>query len=339
MEYTTLGRTGLRVSVAGLGCGGGSRLGLARGNTRGEAVNAVRYAVDLGVNVIDTAASYGTESVVGEALRGLKRESLVLSTKHLLWDQDGLQTAKQVVAGLENSLRLLQTDYVDVFFLHALTLHHQGEPLYEHAANEIIEALLIEKEKGKFRFLGATGAPNFEPCHDAIARAIDDDLIDVAMVAFSIFNQNARELVFPKASAHDVGTMLAFVVRNVFADDDHLRATLRKLAHEGKVPSDLAERRDPLDFLIHEGGAGNHLDAAYRYARHEPGANVVLFGSGDAGHIRQNIASITAPPLPPADRAQIQQLFGALVGVGLDIPGGAAPGAPIVRPTTSAAPI
>ena len=82
MEYTTLGRTNLRVSVAGLGAGGGSQLGLDRGKTRHEAADIVRLALDLGVNVIDTAESYMTEEVIGEALAGRDRSSVVLSTKH-----------------------------------------------------------------------------------------------------------------------------------------------------------------------------------------------------------------------------------------------------------------
>ncbi|HTD89215.1 MAG TPA: aldo/keto reductase, partial [Burkholderiales bacterium] len=63
MEYTTLGRTGLRVSVAGLGCGGSSRLGLTAGHSEKHGVSIVRQAIDLGVNLIDTANSYGTESI------------------------------------------------------------------------------------------------------------------------------------------------------------------------------------------------------------------------------------------------------------------------------------
>ena len=55
MDYTTLGRTGLRVSVAGLGCGGSSRLGMGYGSSTGEAARIVRHSLDLGVNFIDTA--------------------------------------------------------------------------------------------------------------------------------------------------------------------------------------------------------------------------------------------------------------------------------------------
>jgi len=61
MEYTTLGRTGLKVSRMGLGCGGHSRLGLSTGSTETEAENVVRAALSLGINFIDTAEGYGTE--------------------------------------------------------------------------------------------------------------------------------------------------------------------------------------------------------------------------------------------------------------------------------------
>jgi L-galactose dehydrogenase len=94
---------------------------------------------------------------------------------------------------------------------------------------------------------------------------------------------------------------------------------MARLAAEGRLPRELATDK-PLDFLIHEGGASSPVDAAYRFARHEPGANVVLFGTGNPDHLRSNIASILAPPLPAGDVARIRELFGALVGIGLDIP-------------------
>lgn len=81
MEYTSLGNTGLRVSVAGLGCGGFSRLGQGTGSSGAESIAIVRQALDLGVNFIDTAAGYRTESIVGQALEDVDRDAVVLSTK------------------------------------------------------------------------------------------------------------------------------------------------------------------------------------------------------------------------------------------------------------------
>jgi hypothetical protein len=117
-------------------------------------------------------------------------------------------------------------------------------------------------------------------------------------------------------------------VRNIFSQPARLRATLRELAAAGAVPRPLAEADDPLGFLVHEGGAGSLVDAAYRFVRHEPGVDVVLFGTGNIAHLRANIASLLAPPLPEADRGRLKELFGHLVGVGLDLPGFAGGPAP-----------
>ncbi len=101
MEYATLGRTGLTVSVAGLGCGGFSRLGLGTGKSEAEAVALVRQALDLGVNLLDTAAVYGTEGVVGQAIKTVPRESVVIATKAWIPRREGRSAAERAVTSLE----------------------------------------------------------------------------------------------------------------------------------------------------------------------------------------------------------------------------------------------
>ena len=81
MQYTTLGKTGLQVSVAGLGCGGYSRLGLSTGRSKAQSIALVQQAFDYGVNFIDTARAYRTEAIVGKALKGRNRDELVISTR------------------------------------------------------------------------------------------------------------------------------------------------------------------------------------------------------------------------------------------------------------------
>ena len=81
MDYTTLGRTGLKVSVAGLGCGGPSRLGMRDNKSQRECVAIVRQALDLGVNFLDTAEVYGTEEIVGKAVAAVPRDKVIISTK------------------------------------------------------------------------------------------------------------------------------------------------------------------------------------------------------------------------------------------------------------------
>jgi aryl-alcohol dehydrogenase-like predicted oxidoreductase len=135
-----------------------------------------------------------------------------------------------------------------------------------------------------------------------------------------MMHQNAAKRLLPKTREKGVGTLCMFAVRNIFSKPDVLKKTFGELAAEGKVPAALAAADNPLGFLVHTGGAESVVDAAYRFARHQPGIDVVLFGTGNVAHLRSNIASILRPPLPAADVAKIHELFGTLVGVGLDLP-------------------
>jgi len=314
MQYTSLGGTGPRVSVAGLGCGGSSRLGQATGLSRAQSVALVGQALDLGVNFFDTAEAYDTEAIVGAAIKGRPREDVVVSTKSRIRQHGQLVGGAEVVANLEASLRRLDTDYVDVFHLHGVPPAD-----YDHVLAEMVPALLREKEKGKLRHLGITETGPNDPKHLMLQRALGDGYWEVVMLAFHMLNQNARASVFPLTLRHGVGTLLMFVVRRIFSDPAYLAETLAELSRDGKLAA-ADGTGEPLAFLVHPGGADSIIDAAYRYARHEPGADVILFGTGDAAHLKRNIASILKPPLPQADRARLARLFGGLEGVGLDLP-------------------
>ena len=310
-----LGRTGLRVSVAGLGCGGFSQLGLAAGRGEAHAISIIHQAIDLGVNFFDTAAAYGTEAILGKAIKAVRREDVVIATKAPFAVSSGRAAPETIVASLDNSLRQLDTDYVDIYQLHGVP-----PAAYDHARDVLAPVLLREKEKGKFRDLGISETAPHDPHHEMIGRAAADGLWEVVMVGFHMMHQNARNVVFPLTRERGIGTLLMFVVRNIFSQPERLRATMRDLAAKRLVPDEIAASADPLGFLVHQGGASSVPDAAYRFVRHEPGVDVVLFGTGDPEHLRTNIASILKPPLPEADRQRLAKLFGHLVGVGLDAP-------------------
>ncbi len=316
MQYTTLGLTGLRVSVAGLGCGGNSRLGLGLGKSQDEAISLVRAAVDLGVNFFDTAPVYGTEEVVGQALAGEARDGVVISSKSRVVDDDGaLFSSAAVIDSLERSLRRLCVDHIDVFHLHAVQAKHYG-----YALHELVPALLRQKAMGKIRHLGITESPPRDPNQEMLVRALDDSCWEVVMLAFHMMNQGARATVFARTRAQGVGTLVMFAVRNIFSQPGVLLKAMADLAAEGKVSRALAQHPDPLGFLIHSGGASSLTDAAYRFARHEPGVDVTLFGTGDLDHLRANVASLLKAALPPADVEKLRVLFGHLRGVGLVFP-------------------
>jgi aryl-alcohol dehydrogenase-like predicted oxidoreductase len=317
MQYTTLGKTGLKVSVAGLGCGGNSRIGQGAGLSEAQSVALVREALDLGVNFIDTAAIYGTESIVGRAIKGRPRESVVISTKSHVNAFDGSSAAPagDVLASLDASLLALDTDYVDIFHLHGLS-----PKVYDHAMTHVVPALLREKEKGKFRHLAVSETAPRDPGHTMLERAAEEPVWEVFMLAFHMLNQNARNRLLQRTQVNEVGTLCMFAVRNIFSRPGLLQQTVADLAAAGKLPAELATTGNPLGFLVHDGGAESLIDAAYRFARHEPGIDVVLFGTSSAAHLKANVASILRPPLPPEEVASVYALFGHLTGVGLDLP-------------------
>lgn len=315
METTTLGRTGLTVSVAGLGCGGNSRIGIGRDLPRADCVRIVREALDQGINFIDTAEAYGTEDIVGEAIEEAGRDRAVISTKAFYVEGGTLRTGAEVVERLHASLASLRTDHVDVFHVHAVKPDD-----YPYVREEIVPALLKARDAGLFKHLGITETPPRDNEQTMLPVAIADDVWEVIMVAYHMMNQRPGQTIFPVTHEKGIGTLIMFAVRNIFSRPEQLRATLRELADNGTIPAELAEQAEPLEFLLGEGGAESLTDAAYRFARHAEGVDVVLFGTGSIDHLKANVRSINAPPLPQETTRTLHTLFGSLSGIGLDRP-------------------
>lgn len=314
MDYKPLGKTGLKVSVAGLGCGGNSRLGLGRGATFDDCVAVARTAIDLGVNFLDTAEAYGTEEIVGAAVRHYDRDRLVISTKALF--KPDTDTAETVATRVEAALRRLRLDYVDIFHFHAVR-----PASYEYHRDVLAPALVRLKEQGKVRHVGITETGPNDPEQKMLAQAIQEHPWEVIMLAYSLLNQGARHGIFPTTMRRGIGTLLMFVVRNIFSNAAYRRATFAKLVEQGRLDASILSDGDPLGFLLAEGAAESITDAAYRYARHEQGVDVVLFGTGDKAHVEANVTSILRPALPADIVERLHASFGHLTGVGLDLPG------------------
>jgi aryl-alcohol dehydrogenase-like predicted oxidoreductase len=313
MDYRPLGKTGLTVSVAGLGCGGNSRLGLGRGASADDCVAVVRAAIDLGVNFLDTAEAYGTEEIVGAAVRHYDRDKLVISTKAIFRAGD---TADTVVRKVEASLKRLGLDHVDVFHFHAV-----APAAYEHHRDVLAPALVKLKQQGKVRHVGITETGPNDPEQKMLTRAVEEAPWEVVMLAYSLVNQGARRRVFPVTQRRGVGTLLMFVVRNIFSNAAYRRDVFARLVAQGQLEASVLSDGDPLGFLVADGGAASITDAAYRYARHEQGADVILFGTGNKAHVQANVESILRPALPPPVVERLHASFGHLNGVGLDRPG------------------
>jgi L-galactose dehydrogenase len=308
VEYTTLGRTGLRVSVAGLGCGGPSRLGMRNDpQSANHAVALVKQAIDLGVNFLDTAESYGTETIVGKAIGGIPRERLVISTKKTLPAPDHSRPEAEVVKGLEESLKAIGTDYIDVYHLHGV------EPKdYDFAKSRLMPAMRRLKEQGKIRFIGVTEGFVVDPSHTVLQASLRENLWDVAMVGFSMLNPSARKTVFPLTMKTGVGVLNMFAVRRGLSQPARLKGICKELLAKGAIHKGAVDPNDPLGFLLKETDAATLPEAAYRFCRHEPGVHVVLTGTGNPAHLKENLAALSKPPLPKPALQKLEEIFGGL---------------------------
>ena len=302
MQYRTLGRTGLRVSVMGIGAGGPSRLGMhdERLSTQ-ESVALLLRALDSGVNFIDTAEGYGTEELVGAAIAQRDRSQLVISSKKSLGKRD--ITRRQLREGLHASLRRLRAERVDVYHLHGMRPQQ-----YDYYCHEIVPEMQRLQSEGKIGFIGVTEHWNDDKDHQMLQRALQDGVWDVFMVGFNLLNQSARESVLQPALAADIGVLIMFAVRLALSKPDRLRETLRQLVDRGEVDASEIDLADPLAFLL-DGGAASIPDAAYRFCRDEPGAHVVLSGTGNPRHLRANLESFARPALPDADTRRLRRIF------------------------------
>lgn len=297
MQITTLGRTGLEVSVAGLGCGGHSRLGQFQGASFEHSVGIVKTALDEGVTFIDTAEAYNTEEIVGEAVKG-RRDEVVISTKvsiHVVpfAENPELIDADTMELRVEGCLNRLGIETIDVLHLHGIGLHQ-----YDYCVSEFLPRMKRLQDQGKIRFTGITERFGSETQHDMSVRAANEALFDVMMIGLNYLNQTALKTVLPKTQQNNIGTLCMFAVRGPLASKQKVEALIEKLVAAGEIdPSDI-DAGDPIGFLTAPGVAETMTEAAYRFCRHAPGMDVTITGTGNRDHLLDNLRAIGMPPLP-----------------------------------------
>jgi aryl-alcohol dehydrogenase-like predicted oxidoreductase len=318
MEYRPLGRTGLSVSVASLGTGGQSRLGQATHGDPRESERVVRRALELGINLIDTAPNYAdTEELLGTILGGVPRGSYLVTTKALVNTPNGPVAPEDVSASCERSLRRLQTDYVD-----GLLFHNVGPGDYDRVSELLYPVAERLKQQGKVRFVGLTERQEGrtgtspipgggDPGHLALARALEDEIWDAVGLKYGILNQAADREVLPRALAKQVGMLNMSSVRIMLARPDRLEGLLAEWAAKGLLNQGTLPAQNPLGFLV-QGEVGSVTAAAYKFAAAPEAISTVVIGTGSVAHLEENVAAILGPGLPAADQERLRALFGHL---------------------------
>ena len=211
MNRIHIGKSGIEASVVGLGAwaiGGDSNWGPS---DDAESVRTIHRALDLGVNLVDTAPAYGLghgEEVVGKALKG-KRQSYVLSTKcgirwditegALLLERDGVRILRNTLPEslreeLHASLRRLQTDYIDIYIV-----HWQEVPEFPCPIADTMGFLMDLKKEGKIRAIGASNLSREQFLEYTAAGELD-----LIQERYSMLYRKAEPIFFPLCKEHGV---------------------------------------------------------------------------------------------------------------------------------------
>ncbi|MBI2425148.1 MAG: aldo/keto reductase [Candidatus Hydrogenedentes bacterium] len=195
IPYRVLGKTGQAVSLLGLG---GAHIGQSN-LTESDSIKLMRTAVDEGVNFFDNAWHYNggeSERRMGKALKDGYRDKVFLMTKNQGRDR------KQVQEQLEESLRRLQVDRLDLWQFHEIV--HPGEPRKIYSG-DAIEYILKAREEGKVRFIGFTGHHLTSTHLEMLAGDFDWDTLQMPLNVFDAHFRSFQLKVLPKAVERNMG--------------------------------------------------------------------------------------------------------------------------------------
>ncbi len=270
-----LGRTDLKVTAFSMG-----GAGIGRSNvTDDEAIEAVHRAIELGVNYLDTAPLYGeSERRFGLALAGGWREKIYLATKtgtHPEWRGD--YSASGTRRSVENSLRLLGTDYLDVCLVHDPS--RMDAVIAKDGAFEELQRM---REEGLVKFIGL-GVRE----HEFHRIAIETGVVDVILtyLDYNLIRQTAADSLLPLARENDIGVINGSPIAM------GLLSGLEP--HPNSRPPD-GEKAYQLWKWAEENNQ-NLLNLAIQFCLRQPLIHINLTGSKDAAEVEQNFVAATTP--------------------------------------------
>jgi len=278
----TLGRTGLNVTTLGYGA-----MEL-RGGPSGPAVvdaaaeKVLNAVLDAGINFIDTSIDYGqSEDLIGRFIAHRRREYFLASKCGCVpgapMGAEHVHTADNIKAGVEQSLRRMKTDYLDLVQFHRSLTRQEFE---EHGA---LDAALALKKAGKVRFLGVSGTlPN-------LVEQIEMGVFDAFQIPYSALQREHEEII-SRAGAAGAGIIIrGGVARGAPSDWQRTYymlpgSSLRERWEKARL-DDLLDGLSPLEFTLRFTLSNRDLDTT-------------IVGTRDVGHLSDNIAAALKGPLP-----------------------------------------
>jgi len=323
MQLRVFGRTDMRLSVLGFGCGAVGGL-MVRGDPLDQERTVAR-AIAAGVNYFDTAVQYGdgeSEKNLGRVLQRLKPKNVAVGTKVRLQPGQFGRVADAVTASLEASLARLGLERVDIFHLHnPITAMEGGSALsVRQVLGDVVPAFERLRQQGKTRFLGITAIGDTAALH----KVIDSRAFDSAQVVYNMLNPSAAMdlpenypaqdygRLFDRTVAAGVGVVGIRVLAGGALSGSAERHPIASPAPEpiGSAMSydaDL-ERARRLVPLVKEGFAASLTEAATRFAISHPAMGTILVGMATPQQFEDALAAVQKGPLPKAALDRLSDL-------------------------------
>ncbi|MDI7259226.1 MAG: aldo/keto reductase [Thermodesulfobacteriota bacterium] len=325
MEYRNFGRTGLKISEIGFGCGNNAVLMIQ--GTFEEQVQAVRRALELGINYFDTAFSYGlgkSEENLGKVLNEL-RPSVVVSTKIRIVPADLADLKTATIQAVEAGLKRLQRKSVDLIQLHnKVTVernpgrHISLTPRDILGHGGVLDGFKEVRDKGKVNFFGFCGLGDPKAFHEVI----ESGEFHSVQAYYNLLNPSAGQPVPQGFSALDYGRLIdraaskgmgVAVIRvlAVGALTGHPEAGGGNKPEPLSPGSDYAldvDRAVQLRFLLSRND-NSLAQSAIRFALMKPEVSTVLVGFSNIAHIEEATACSGTGGLPEEDMARMKQLW------------------------------
>lgn len=296
MQKVQFGKTGFEVSRLGVGL---SEIGSLELSDQDQATNVLNTALDNGINFLDTSACYGiSEELVGNGV-SQRRDDYFLATKagHVALGYEGEAWTYQTVAdSIDRSLRLLQTDHVDVVQLHSCDIDVLEK-------GDVIRALQEAQQAGKTRFIGYSGD------NEAAHWAVDSGLFATLQTSYNLVEQRARTTgLLEKAIAKGMGTIIKRPIaggvwgksRPDTPDPTASNYNTPYLERAKSVRAIGPIEKEPDDAILTSLG----------YTLSDPNANVAIVGTTNPSHMATNISQVDNDlPIPVSVIEELNRRF------------------------------
>lgn len=282
IEKRDFGATGLQVSALGYGAGhiGGEEL------NEKEIEDLLRTAVDLGINLFDTARAYGkSEERLGKYLKPV-RDKVIFSTK-LGYGVEGVEdwTFEAVTRGIEEARQKLQVDCIDIVHLHSCPRHTLNN-------TAVVDALLEAKEKGYIK------VPAYSGENESLDYAITGTQVESVQCSVNLFDQRVLHTSLPKAKQRSMGVIAKRPLANA-----PWRFTTYPDQHYA------AEYWNRMKAMNVDSGDISIDEFALRFATFIFGIDSSIVGTTNVDHLKKNIAAVNKGKLPESRHEEIIELF------------------------------